>query len=224
MAKEAVIEKMKHKMQPPPPKEVSISEATESMRKVLEKQVSEETMRKERYEHSVRVAAECKRLAQIYHVNEDLAEFAGMVHDICKDMKADDQKALMEAGKDDLDITEEEWNTKKLWHGIAGAQLMRQKYCMNNQHVLDAIRYHTVARKGMTPLEQIVYLADMTEAGRNFIDVHTLRAAVNQNLNLGMYYALKISIANVLDKGGLLPRHTIEAYNQYVQIVAGMKD
>ena len=67
-------------------------------------------------------------------------------------------------------------------------------------------------------------LADMTEAGRNFIDVHTLRAAVNQNLNLGMYYALKISIANVLDKGGLLPRHTIEAYNQYVQIVAGMKD
>ena len=164
MAKESVIEKMKHKMQPPPPKEVSISEATESMRKVLEKQVSEETMRKERYEHSVRVAAECKRLAQIYHVNEDLAEFAGMVHDICKDMKADDQKALMETGKDDLDITEEEWNTKKLWHGIAGAQLMRQKYCMNNQHVLDAIRYHTVARKGMTPLEQIVYLADMTEA------------------------------------------------------------
>ena len=161
MAKESVIEKMKHKMQPPPPKEVSISEATESMRKVLEKQVSEETMRKERYEHSVRVAAECRRLAQIYHVNEDLAEFAGMVHDICKDMKADDQKALMEAGKDDLDITEEEWNTKKLWHGIAGAQLMRQKYCMNNQHVLDAIRYHTVARKGMTPLEQIVYLADM---------------------------------------------------------------
>ena len=73
-------------------------------------------------------------------------------------------------------------------------------------------------------VEQIVYLADMTEAGRNFIDVHTLRAAVNQNLNLGMYYALKISIANVLDKGGLLPRHTIEAYNQYVQIVAGMKD
>ena len=48
MAKESVIEKMKHKMQPPPPpKEVSISEATESMRKVLEKQVSEETMRKE---------------------------------------------------------------------------------------------------------------------------------------------------------------------------------
>ena len=43
-------------------------------------------------------------------------------------------------------------------------------------------------------------------------------------MNLGMYYALKISIANVLDKGGLLPRHTIEAYNQYVQIVAGMKD
>ena len=48
MAKESVIEKMKHKMQPPPPKEVSISEATESMRKVLEKQGSEETMRKER--------------------------------------------------------------------------------------------------------------------------------------------------------------------------------
>ena len=57
MAKESVLEKIKHKMQPPPPKEVSISEANQSMRKVLEKQVSEETIRKERYAHSVRVAA-----------------------------------------------------------------------------------------------------------------------------------------------------------------------
>ena len=46
---------------------------------------------------------------------------------------------------------------------------------------------------------------------------------MNRDLDLGMYYALRISIEKVMQKGGLLPRHTIEAYNQYVAIVAAMK-
>lgn len=226
--KSDALKKIKDKIQPPPPPppppppEVTIAEATEAMRQLLEKNVKDEKMTKDRYEHSVRVAKECKRLAKLYHVNEDIAEFAGMVHDICKDMKPEEQEKLMKAAEG-FEITDEEWASKKLWHGIAGAQILKQQYCVGNQNILNAVRYHTVARKGMTPLEKIIYLADMTEEGRTFMDVHVLRAAVNRDLDLGMYYALRISIEKVMQKGSLLPKHTIEAYNQYVAIVAAMK-
>lgn len=216
--KNSPLKKVKDKIQPPsPPPEVKVTEATEAMQEVLKKRLS-----KERYEHSVHVAKECKRLAEIYHVNADIAEFAGMVHDICKEMKSEEQESLLKASEG-FAITDEEWASKKLWHGIAGAQLLKQQYRVGNQNILNAVRYHTVARKGMTPLEKIVYLSDMTEEGRTFIDVHVLRTAVDRNLDLGMYYALRISIEKVMQKGGLLPQHTIDAYNEYVAIVAAMK-
>ncbi|MDO4155360.1 MAG: bis(5'-nucleosyl)-tetraphosphatase (symmetrical) YqeK [Oscillospiraceae bacterium] len=218
--KNAALKKIKDKIQPPPPPpppEVKVTEATEAMQEVLKQRLS-----KERYEHSTRVAKECKRLAEIYHVNADIAEFTGMVHDICKEMKSEEQEPLLKASEG-FEITDEEWASKKLWHGIAGAQMLKQQYRVGNQTILNAVRYHTVARKGMTTLEKIVYLSDMTEEGRSFIDVHVLRNAVNRDLDLGMYYALRISIEKVMQKGGLLPKHTIEAYNQYVAIVAAMK-
>jgi nicotinate-nucleotide adenylyltransferase len=197
--------------------EVKITDATAAMQSILQKRLSEE-----RLQHSIHVASECRRLAAIYHVNEDVAEFSGMVHDICKEMKAEEQEALMKAAGEEMAITPEEWASKKLWHGIAGAQLLKQQYRVGNGNILNAVRYHTVARKDMSQLEKIVYLADMTEEGRSFIDVHVLRAAVDRNLDLGMYYALRISIGKVMQKGGLLPQHTIEAYNQYATIVAEM--
>lgn len=195
---------------PPPPPPPQLSEAIAAMEKnVLEKNLSEA-----RFQHCLNVKKECKRLAELYHVNTDIAEIAGLLHDICKEMKPEEQEELMKLS--DLDVCAEELATPQLWHGIAGAQLLKQKYCITNQYVLYAVRFHTVARKDMSQLEKIVYLADLTEEGRTFVDVHILRDLVNRNLDMGMYYALRFSVQDILRKGGLLPRHTVEAYNQYV--------
>ena len=43
------------------------------------------------------------------------------------------------------------------------------------QEVLDAIRYHTSGRPGMTLLEKIIYLADYIEPGRHFPGVEEVR-------------------------------------------------
>lgn len=187
---------------------VKIEEATAAMQTVLTRKLSEKRM-----QHSLNVSKACRSLAEQYHIDPDIAAFTGLVHDICKETPEEEQKKLVEASE--LDVCEEEWANPKLWHGIAGAELLHYRYYVTDWRVLYAVRYHTVARLDMTSLEKIVYLADMIEEGRTFMDVHLIRATTEKSLDLGMYCALRYSIQHVMEKGGLLPRHTIQAYNQY---------
>ena len=48
-------------------------------------------------------------------------------------------------------------------------------YGVTDLEVLDAIRYHTSGREGMTLMDKIVCLADYMEPGRDFPGVHKIR-------------------------------------------------
>ena len=48
-----------------------------------------------RYTHSLNVAEECRRLAVKYGEDPDKAYYAGLLHDICKEIPADEQKQLI---------------------------------------------------------------------------------------------------------------------------------
>ena len=65
-----------------------------------------------------------------------------------------------------MDVCAEERSAFKVWHGIAGAELLRTKFGVMDTASPDvlcylAVRYHTIARAGMSDLEKIVYLADI---------------------------------------------------------------
>ena len=101
------------------------------------------------------------------------ARFAGLVHDICKEEPEDVQYTLMMQSA--MDVCAEERSAFKVWHGIAGAELLRTKFGVMDMDVLSAVRYHTIARAGMSDLEKIVYLADMISVERDYPDVETMR-------------------------------------------------
>ena len=44
-----------------------------------------ERLSKKRYIHSINVSEECVKLAKIYGEDIEKAEYAGLLHDICKD-------------------------------------------------------------------------------------------------------------------------------------------
>ena len=46
---------------------------------------------------------------------------------------------------------------------------------IEDEDIINAVRYHTVARAGMSRLEQIIYLADLTSAERDYPDVERMR-------------------------------------------------
>lgn len=88
------------------------------------------------------------------------------MHDVCKELPAEEQEELVRASS--FAVSKEELVTKPVWHGIAGAYFLQVRMGVTDPDVLNAVRYHTVGRAGMTRLEEIVYLADLISEDRTY--------------------------------------------------------
>ncbi|MBQ9695112.1 MAG: bis(5'-nucleosyl)-tetraphosphatase (symmetrical) YqeK, partial [Oscillospiraceae bacterium] len=111
---------------------------------------------------------------------------------------------------------EAELHSKKLWHGIAGAYFIQSEFGVSDKNILNAVRFHTVGRPGMTLLEEIIYIADMISDERDYKGVTRMRKLANDDLQAAMCTALGDAIASVLKKGALVSRYTVEGYNSYL--------
>lgn len=169
---------------------------------------------KKRYTHSLNVAHEAQRLAELYGEDPEKAYFAGLMHDVCKELPAEEQEELVRASS--FAVSKEELVTKPVWHGIAGAYFLQVRMGVTDPDVLNAVRYHTVGRAGMTRLEEIVYLADLISVDRTYDGVEQMRLLCLTSINAAMLEGIRFSIETTLKKGGYLPSVTVEAYNQYI--------
>lgn len=185
----------------------------EEKRRFLEKNLSAK-----RYEHSLNVAAECRKLAEKYGEDPEKAYFAGLLHDICKELPAQEQLDLVRESESDFAVCREELETRSLWHGIAGAYFIKTKFGIEDIDILNAVRFHTVGRAGMSRLEEIVYLGDLVSAERDYKDVDKMRKIVYTDIDEAMLAALAFSVKSVIKKGGVIPPCTTEAYNFYTRI------
>ena len=169
---------------------------------------------KKRYTHSLNVAHEAQRLAELYGEDPEKAYFAGLMHDVCKELPAEEQEELVRASS--FAVSKEELVTKPVWHGIAGAYFLQVRMGVTDPDVLNAVRYHTAGRAGMTRLEEIVYLADLISEDRTYDGVEQMRQLCLTSINAAMLEGIRFSIETTLKKGGYLPPVTVEAYNQYI--------
>ncbi len=163
-----------------------------------------------RFYHSQCVAKEAAALAIRFGGDERKAYTAGLLHDIAKDMPGDEQLQTLQKFAIILDSTEKV--SPKLWHAMAGACIV-QELGINDVEIINAIRYHTTAREGMTLLERIIYLADYISFDRDFDDAAAIRERLRLGLDSAMMCALALSVKGLAKKE--LPIHidTIRAYN-----------
>lgn len=181
----------------------------ETLKAYLKKNLS-----KKRYIHSLNVADSAKELAHLYGEDENRAYFTGLVHDIARELSHDKQLGL--AKKSMFDVSEIELETPPLLHAIAGAQILSDKFSIDDTEILLAVRYHTVAAGRMSRLAQIVYLADAISIDRDYKDVKKMRRAAHTSLEKGMYKVLKFAVTDPVKNGHRLPLSTVEAYNEFV--------
>ena len=181
----------------------------------------EQHLSKKRFQHSCNVARAAKQLAQRYGADQEKAYFAGLLHDICKEQPFEEQRELMLAG--DFAPDEAELHSRKLWHGIAGAYFIQTEFDVTDRDILNAVRFHTVGREGMSLLEEIIYIADMLSDERDYKGVTKMRKLAFEDLQAAMLTALTDAIGSVLKKGGMIPQYTIAAYNSYL-LSAQIKD
>ena len=76
-------------------------------------------------------------------------------------------KMLKICEKAGLELSEIEKGSGSLLHSKAGAELAQSKYGVKDEDILNAIRYHTTGRPGMSLLEKIIFTADYIEPGRD---------------------------------------------------------
>lgn len=178
-------------------------------------------MGNKRYIHSCNVAEMCVKLAEIHGGDTEKAYIAGIIHDIRKEI--DDETMKKELQLSGYYVDPVELASKKTWHGIAGAYYARDVLGIADADILNAIRFHTVGRAGMSKLEKIVYLGDLVSAERSYPDVEKYRDYAFENLDLGMYKALEWLIPDFIEKGRMIPVSTIEAYNCYLEAAGKRK-
>lgn len=108
--------------------------------------------------HSINAAVIGCKLAKQLHIDENSVITACLLHDVCK-----------------LDISDKyNMYPQPVRHAFASADIAHDVFGINDNDILDAIRYHTTGRPDMTLLGKIVYVADEIEDGRNKPDLQQL--------------------------------------------------
>jgi predicted HD superfamily hydrolase involved in NAD metabolism len=172
---------------------------------------------KDRYRHTIGVVKAARQLAKEYAVSIDKAKIAGLLHDCAKML--DYQQLIKKAEEYRLDLDDISRLQPGLLHGVIGSIMARWDFGIEDAEILDAIRYHTTGRAGMTPLEKIIYLADYIEEGRDFPGVDRLRDMSKRNLDQALLLALNHSIQYIIEKRQLIHPNTIEARNDILRMI-----
>src|SRR5699024_7324073 len=101
----------------------------------------------------------------------------------------------------------------ELWHGPVAAALVKEKYSINNEDILNAIRYHTTGRAQMSKLEYIIFVADYIEPARSFPGVEEVRVLAKNSLVDAARKALQNTIIYLMNSNMTVHPNSYLAYN-----------
>ena len=164
-----------------------------------------------RYEHTINVKKMAVKLAKRYGADEEKAALAAILHDSAKEISKDEMREIMRQYPQYAEGGES--RPAPVWHGICGSILARTQWGVEDEAILSAIACHTAGKPGMSKLDKIVYLADMTSAERDWPGVNKLRKLELKDLDAAMLAALKQTNDFVLSQGKPLDPVSKAAYD-----------
>ncbi|MBE5765445.1 MAG: nicotinate (nicotinamide) nucleotide adenylyltransferase [Clostridiales bacterium] len=131
--------------------------------------------------HTAGVVATAVSYAKRLGENADNARIAALLHDIAK------YEAATNYPECEIPVGAPE----SVKHQYIGAYIANKEFGIDNQDVLNAIRYHTTGRPDMSTLEKIVFIADLLEPSRRYGEVDYLRAEVERDFENGFKLCVK---------------------------------
>lgn len=150
--------------------------------------------------HSLLVADTARKLALLHGADPDTAELAGLLHDAAKCLPLGEMQRIVREKR--LLLDRETLQSGNLLHGPAGAVLAQEAFGVVDPNVLSAIRYHTIGKVGMLPLDLIVYLADKIEPSRRpYPALEEARRLAQTDLAAAVRHLMESSMAYVRTQG-----------------------
>ncbi|HBV48566.1 bis(5'-nucleosyl)-tetraphosphatase (symmetrical) YqeK [Ligilactobacillus murinus] len=181
-------------------------------RKELIAKVKEQVSEK-RFKHILGVEQAALELAQANDYELEKASVAALVHDYAKERSDSEFKALIVQTGLEQDLLN--WNNF-IWHGVVGAEIIKKELKITDEEILNAVRRHTVGAKEMTMLDQIVYVADYIEPGRDFPGVDQARQLAAESLRAAVEFETKHTLLYLMNNDKTIYPAAILTYNAYV--------
>jgi len=153
-----------------------------------------ETLSIGRYLHSRNTALLAHDLCRRFGLDPMAGYLAGIAHDLGKEL--DNKQQIKLAKLDGMEITNLEKERPNLLHGRAAAVLLRERFCIHNEDVLEAVAVHTSGMRNMGLLAKIIYIADKAEFSRN-IDSEIRRMCYEGDLDSIFYAVLKKTVSKL---------------------------
>lgn len=170
-------------------------------------------LRPKRFQHVLRVEQTALELAGPNHVDLERASIAGLVHDYAKQRPDADFIAAIK----DYQLNPELLHYgNAIWHGVVGAELIKRELHIYDEDILNAVRHHTTGAVYMTPLEQVVYMADYIEPARDFPGVDEARAITAKDLGAGVAFQAQHTLQYLIANGLPVYPKSLETYNAWV--------
>ena len=138
-------------------------------------------MEEERFEHCKNTVVFAMKFANRLDLSYNDVFLAAILHDCAKKDDEEGKKIYKNV-------------PQKIVHQFYGADIAKNEYGIENEKILNAIRYHTTGKKNMTKLEKLIYCADMLEEDRDFEGVKKLRETIEKDFEKGFVACIKATI------------------------------
>lgn len=159
------------------------------------------------FAHSKAVVLTAMRLNSLHNLKQDFTKvfLACFLHD----------NAKKRPSLDGFNVPLDAVGTPVL-HQFLGAEKARRDFGINDEDVLDAIRFHTTAKANMTMLEKLVYTADSVSFDRNYEPIAQLREIAMRDFDKGFKAVLRYTYDKVI--ASCKPMHplTMDAVKCYL--------
>ena len=166
--------------------------------------------------HVLGVVGEAEKIARIHGVDPEKARYAALLHDSTKEHSIEDQlQILKECG---ILLEEGMLDCPQILHAVSGSARAVRDFGAP-EDVASAIRWHATGRKGMTKLDMVIYLADLTEPTRRFAhdeDTEKLRRLAYTSLEAASAYEAYLTVEREGKKGRVIWHDTLDTYKTYL--------
>ena len=169
----------------------------------------------ERYIHSLGTMECAYELAKMFCLDEVKAKTAGLLHDCAKCYGND---ILLEIINEKIkDVHESELLNYKTLHAPVSAYFAKEKFGVEDEEILSAIRWHTLGHVGMSSCEKMIFIADKIEPNTRPRDYREEIMAVlkeEHGLDKALLRCYTETIKSLVKRRLAICHITIDVYNE----------
>jgi len=161
------------------------------------------SLSRKRYRHCVAVSRQALDLAGRHRLDGERAAEAGLLHDC--GLAVPRKRMGAYARRLRLDFPELEETARqqpRLLHAHIGERIARTRFKVSDRAVLDAIRRHVIGEEQMTPLDRLLYVADVCSEDRDYPQAAAIRRTARKDLDAAFKDCVRLKLMHVLLEDG----------------------